>query len=74
MAKAKTQRERLFGAAVLKVSSTLRGAHESPAYKSIYPGVLRDLGVTDEEVDAYVESNREEVERAAKGTPEIPPQ
>ena len=36
-------KDRLFGAAVLKMSFRLRGDEQSPAFKGIYPGVLRDL-------------------------------
>ncbi len=67
MPKAKTEAEKLFGAAVLKVSFQLRGAEDSPAFKSIYPGVLRDLGLEAATVDTYIEKNRESVEKAARG-------
>lgn len=65
---AKTREQKLFGAAVLKASFALRGAADSPAFKGIYPGVLRDLGLTDEEVQAFLEANREAVEKAARGS------
>ncbi len=68
MPKVKTLRDKLWGAAVLKLSFTLRGAAESPAFKGIYPGVLRDLGVDEAQVDAFIEENREAVEKAARGS------
>ncbi len=68
MPKVKTLRDKLWGAAVLKLSFTLRGAADSPAFKGIYPGVLRDLGVEDSQVDAFIEENREAVEKAARGS------
>ncbi len=68
MAKEKTLRDRLFGAAVLKTSFVLRGAEGSPAFNTIYPGVLRDLNVTAEQVDAFVGEHRDEVEKAARGS------
>jgi hypothetical protein len=68
MAKTKTLREKLFGAAVLKLSFLLRGAEDSPAFRGIYPGVLRDLGVSDADVDAFIKANRPDVERAARGS------
>ena len=40
MGKAKTLKDKLFGAAVLKMSFRLRGDEESPAFKFVYPGVL----------------------------------
>ena len=64
---AKTREQKLFGAAVLKTSFRLRESLDSPAFKGIYPGVLRDLGLTDADVDAFVEANRDEVEKAARG-------
>lgn len=67
---AKTREQKLFGAAVLKTSFRFRGALESPAFKGVYPGVLRDLGVEDAEVDAFIDSHREAVEKAARGQPD----
>jgi hypothetical protein len=68
MAKLKTLEERLFGAAVLKQSFILRGALDSPAFRGIFPGVLRDLAVSEAEVDAFIEAHREDVNRAARGS------
>ncbi len=67
MAKVKSLKERLFGAAVLKMSFRLRGAEDSPAFRGIYPGVLRDLELEDKDVDAFIEENREAVEKSARG-------
>ena len=66
---AKTREQKVFGAAVLKVSFLLREALDSPAFKVVYPGVLRDLGLQDAEVDAFIAANREAVEKAARGQP-----
>ena len=68
MGKPKALKDKLWGAAVLKASFALRGALESPAFRGIYPGVLRDLGVEDAAVDAYISANREAVEKAARGS------
>ncbi|HYX90204.1 MAG TPA: hypothetical protein VE782_01475 [Myxococcaceae bacterium] len=67
MGKPKGLKDKLWGAAVLKMSFRLRGDEDSPAFRAIYPGVLRDLQVTDEEVERYIGENREAVERAARG-------
>ena len=67
MGKPKGLKDKLWGAAVLKMSFRLRGDEDSPAFRAIYPGVLRDLQVTDEEVEKYIGENREAVERAARG-------
>lgn len=63
----KTREQKLFGAAVLKASFRLRGALESPAFKGIYPGVLRDLELEDADVEAFIEAHRDAVEEAARG-------
>lgn len=64
---AKTREQKIFGAAVLKTSFRLRDALDSPAFKGIYPGVLRDLGLEDKDVDQYIDANRESVEKTARG-------
>jgi hypothetical protein len=64
----KTPKDKLFGAAVLKMSFRLRGNEDSPAFKGIYPGVLRDLGLEDAQVEAFIRENREAVEKAARGS------
>jgi hypothetical protein len=66
---AKTHQQKLFGAAVLKTSFRLREALDSPAFKVVYPGVLRDLDLEETEVDEYIAANREAVEKAARGQP-----
>ncbi|MBE2251627.1 MAG: hypothetical protein IAE78_18940 [Myxococcus sp.] len=68
MARVKTLEERLWGAAVLKMSFRLRGAEGSPAFKGVYPGVLRDLELEDEAVEAFIGANKDRVEKAARGT------
>ena len=67
MGKPKSLKDKLWGAAVLKMSFRLRDAEDSPAFKAIYPGVLRDLGVDDDAVEQYIVANRAEVEKAARG-------
>lgn len=56
-------RDPRFGAAVLKRSFLAEGV-AAEAYREIYEGTLRDLGLTDAEVQAYIEAHREEVEAA----------
>lgn len=68
MGKAKSLKDKLFGAAVLKMSFRLRGDEESPAFRVVYPGVLRDLELEDAAVEKYIEDNREAVEKAARGS------
>ncbi len=68
MGKSKSLKDKLYGAAVLKMSFRLRGDEESPAFRVVYPGVLRDLELQDTEVEQYIQANREAVERAARGS------
>ncbi|MDQ3264701.1 MAG: hypothetical protein M3Y59_13705 [Myxococcota bacterium] len=70
MGKPKALKNRLFGAAVVKMSFRLRGNEETPAFKAMFPGVLRDLELTDEQVEKYIAEHRDAVERAARGKPE----
>lgn len=70
MGKPKALKDKLFGAAVLKMSFRLRGDEQTPAFKMVYPGVLRDLDLTDEQVEKYIAEHRESVEKAARGKPD----
>ncbi|MBM4379330.1 MAG: hypothetical protein FJ086_08515 [Deltaproteobacteria bacterium] len=69
MGKPKELKDRLFGAAVLKASFRLRGEEGGFAFRTIYPGVLRDLQLEDAQVEAFIRDNRDAVEAAARGTP-----
>jgi hypothetical protein len=52
-----------FGAALLKVAF-LEGDRPARGYREIYEGTLRDLGLSEAEVDAYLCEHRQEVEEA----------
>ncbi len=67
MGKSKPLKDRLYGAAVLKTSFALRDALDTPAFRGVYPGVLRDLELTDEAVEKYIAEHKEAVEKAARG-------
>jgi len=54
----------LFGAAVVK--AVLRKRDGVSATSALYEGILRDLGVTDAEVEAYLAEHGEEVEQAIR--------
>jgi uncharacterized protein YjiS (DUF1127 family) len=54
----------LFGAAVVK--AVLRKRQGVAATSALYEGILRDLGVTDAQVEAYLADHAEEVEQAIK--------
>lgn len=68
MPKVKPLDERLRGAAIVKMSFRLRDQETSPAFTSLYPGLLRDLSLSDAEVEAYIDAHRDELTRAARGT------
>ena len=67
MGKPKELKDKMFSAAVLKMSFRLRGDEESPAFLAVFPGVLRDLHLEDADVERYIAEHREVVERAARG-------
>jgi hypothetical protein len=64
MAKQKTKEEKLHSAAVLRRSFELRGEEHAEGFRFVYQGVLRDLGLTDEEVGAYLAGHAEAVDKA----------
>jgi hypothetical protein len=67
-ARPKTREEKLFSAAVLRRSFELRGDEHREQFRFVYEGVLRDLALAADEVDAYLAAHRSEVE-AALGRP-----
>lgn len=64
MAKAKTREERLFSAAVVRRSFELQDTQYRDGFEFVYQGVLRDLELTDAEVEAYLAEHGPEVEAA----------
>ncbi|HZZ86413.1 MAG TPA: hypothetical protein VFE30_17915 [Anaeromyxobacteraceae bacterium] len=70
MARQKTKQERLFSAAVMRRSFALRGDEHQAAFRFVYQGVLRDLGLEEPEVDEYLAANRMQVDAAiGRGKP-----
>ncbi|MFN2550126.1 MAG: hypothetical protein ABR567_22110 [Myxococcales bacterium] len=55
----------LFGAAVVKAVLRKRKGDGS-ATSSLYEGILRDLGVTDKEVEKFLAEHEDEVEIAIR--------
>jgi hypothetical protein len=64
VAKEKTREEKLFSAAVLRRSFELRGDEHAEGFEFVYLGVLRDLGIEDADVVAYLGEHRATVEKA----------
>lgn len=59
---AKFKRNPLLGAAVVK--QVLRRRQGASASSALYLGLLRDLGLTDEQVEEFLQENAEAVEAA----------
>lgn len=64
MAREKSLEERLFAAAVLRRSFELRGQEYAAGFRFVYDGVLRDMGLEDGAVVAFLATHRDEVEKA----------
>jgi len=63
-AKKSPRKNRLFGAAIVK--AVLRKRDGVTASSALYEGILRDLGVTDAQVEAYLSAHADEVEEAIR--------
>jgi pseudouridine-5'-phosphate glycosidase len=63
-AKKAPKKNPLFGAAVVKAVLRKRGGVS--ATSALYEGILRDLGVSDDDVEAYLAEHAEEVEQAIR--------
>ncbi len=63
-ARPKTRQEKLFSAAVLRLSFELQDGQYKEGFRFVYEGVLRDLALGEHEVDEYLAAHRAEVEAA----------
>jgi hypothetical protein len=63
----KRRRNPLLGAAVLKALLGRRRGDDVAKTKALYEGILRDLELTDEQVQKYLVEHGEEVEEAIRG-------
>ena len=52
----------VFSAAVLKLSFLMKGIADQPGFRVVYFGTIRDLGITDAEVNAYINEHRSSLE------------
>ncbi len=64
MTREKTKEERLFSAAVLRRSFELQDGQYREGVRFVYEGVIRDLGLEDQEVQDYLVAHRDEVDAA----------
>ncbi|HEX9051847.1 MAG TPA: hypothetical protein VF841_15060 [Anaeromyxobacter sp.] len=63
-ARPKTRSERLFSAAVVRLSFELQDGRYKDGFRFVYEGVLRDLDLAERDVEEYLASHRAEVEAA----------
>jgi hypothetical protein len=63
-ARGKTKNERLRSAAIVKLKYQMLSGKIDGGFEMVFEGVLSDLGLTEEEVDSYIESHAEELKRA----------
>jgi hypothetical protein len=63
----KPRRNPLLGAAVLKALLRRRAGDDLVKTQALYEGILRDLELTEEQVDRYLAEHGDEVEEAIRG-------
>ena len=61
-----TRQERLFGAACLKTQLEHSNPSAEAGALAIYKEILKDLDLTDDEVDVFLNAHRVEVEQALR--------
>jgi len=59
--KAKTREERLRSAAIVKLKYCMLSGKIDKGFQVIFDGVLRDLGLQEDEVDRFLDQHREEL-------------
>jgi len=55
--------ERLRSAAIVKIKYKKVAGKIDEGFKEVYKGILEDLIVSEEEVDKYIERNKEELKK-----------
>ncbi len=60
------RRDPIFGAAVVKLTYMRRRDEQSPQFQNIYKQILKDLHLSDAEVNAYLAAHLTEVEEAIR--------
>lgn len=62
----KKAKDPLRQAAILKLSLQLAG-NTAPQFRAMYDGVVRDFGLSDADVDRYIDAHRDELVKTARG-------
>ncbi len=57
----------LFGPAVLKLSFIMKDIIDQPGFRVVYFGTLKELGLVDSQVDAYIQEHRDALEAHIRG-------
>lgn len=63
-AKRKSKSERLRSAAIVKLRYQMLSGTMDKGFNTVYQGVLSDLGLTEDEVEKYIEAHTEELKKA----------
>jgi hypothetical protein len=62
--KKKTKSDRLRSAAIVKLKYQMLAGSVDTGFQTVFAGVLKDLNLTEEEVDRYIEENAKELKQA----------
>ena len=62
-AKRKSRSERLKSAAIVKLKYQMLSGTMDRGFNTVYQGVLSDLGLTEDEVEKYIEAHAEELKK-----------
>ncbi len=55
----RSREDKLFGAAVLKLSFAMNGKMDTPQFRIVYFGTLKEFELTDAEVTKYLMANKQ---------------
>ena len=62
--KRKTKSDRLRSAAIVKLKYHMLTGSMDTGFKTVFEGVLKDLRLTEEEVDLYIKEHAEELKKS----------
>lgn len=64
MAKRKTKGDRLRSAAIVKLKYQMLTGTMDAGFQTVFEGVLKDLHLTEEEVDRFIKEHAEELKKS----------
>jgi hypothetical protein len=62
--KKKTKSDRLRSAAIVKLKYQMLAGSVDTGFQTVFEGVLKDLNLTEEEVNRYIEEHAEELKKS----------